>query len=187
MTLKNLNISDNWTLFLDRDGVINTRLIDDYVKTWDDFKFVEDVPEAIHTFSQIFNKIVVVTNQQGIGKGLMKEETLLDIHSRMKAEIEANQGRIDSIYFCPGLRQDKPFCRKPNVGMALQAKKDHPEIDFKRSVMAGDSLGDLRFGKRLKMKTILIGETNELACIHPDLTDFWFKSLKEFADAISQK
>nr|NQU90087.1 HAD family hydrolase [Bacteroidota bacterium] len=186
MTLKTLNISDNWTLFLDRDGVINRRLVDDYVKSWEDFVFLDGVLDAIRDFSKVFGKIIVVTNQQGVGKGLMPETTLNDIHSRMRKEITNGGGRIDGIYFCPGIKEDHPFCRKPQVGMALLAKKDHPEIDFKRSIMAGDSLSDLRFGKRLKMKTVLISEDNELACRHPSLTDFWFKSLLDFSKSLHE-
>ena len=71
MSLKISNIDNTWTLFLDRDGVINKRIINDYVRTTNQFKFLEGVKNAMQLFAPRFHKIVVVTNQQGIGKGLM--------------------------------------------------------------------------------------------------------------------
>src|SRR5574344_630659 len=94
------------TLFLDRDGVINVRLIDDYVKNWDEFEFEEGALEAISIFAKYFDTIVVVSNQQGVSKGLMSEDDLLSIHKKMKEEIEKNSGRIDNIYYCTALRKE---------------------------------------------------------------------------------
>ncbi|MFA5541921.1 MAG: HAD-IIIA family hydrolase, partial [Bacteroidales bacterium] len=106
-------LSNYKTLFLDRDGVINTRLVDDYVKTWKEFEFIEGVLEAISIFSKEFDRIFIVTNQQGIGKGIMSEEDLDKIHSRMIEEIEAKGGRIDKIYFCKHLAKENHIDRKP--------------------------------------------------------------------------
>lgn len=187
MNLKTLNISKTWTLFLDRDGVINRRLKDDYVRTPAEFQFHENATEAIRVFSEWFGKMIVVTNQQGIGKGLMSEEALMEVHRKMLTEIEAAGGRIDKIYHCAGLRQHKPFCRKPRVGMALEARHDFPEINFKKSIIAGDAVTDMQFGRRLKMKTILIGEDNSIARKYPALVDLWFPSLFEFAKNLIPK
>ncbi len=184
MTLKNLGISNRWTLFLDRDGVINHRLVDDYVKTEEEFRFLDGVPEAIASLGKIFGKILVVTNQQGIGKGLMRMADLDRIHQKMLDEVRSCGGTINKIYVCPELSVSRPFCRKPQIGMGLQARKDFPEISFRQSLMAGDSLSDMRFGKRLKMKTVLIGPDNTIARDHPGLVDFWFDSLKDFALAV---
>jgi len=187
MTSVTSDIFKGWTLFLDRDGVINNRLVDDYVKLWDEFIFSDGVLDALKFFSSYFGTIVVVTNQQGVGKGLMTEEELRLIHEKMLSEVHAAGGRIDRVYCCTRLGSEKPFCRKPNSGMALKAKKDFPEINFKRSVMAGDSLSDLRFGNRLGMTTALISPDNQLARKHPDLTDLWFESLSQFADFLTNK
>ncbi len=184
MILKHLNISKAWTLFLDRDGVINRRLVDDYVKAWDEFEFLEGVPEALAVFAQIFGKILVVTNQRGVGRGLMSQEALEDIHRRMIREAARAGGRIDKVYFCPDLKNSGSFCRKPQVGMALRAKKDFPNIRFKSSFMAGDSVSDLKFGKRLKMKTVLIDDSPLTARRYPSLTDYRFDSLKIFAEEL---
>jgi histidinol-phosphate phosphatase family protein len=154
-----MNVNTDWTLFLDRDGVINFRLPGKYVSDIDQFSFLENVPEAIAKYSNIFGRIIVVTNQQGIGKGLMTEAQLKVVHHYMKSEIENAGGRIDAIYFCPDLRESNSITRKPAPGMALQAKKDFPEINFEKSIIAGDSLSDMVFGFDLAMKTVFV-ETN---------------------------
>lgn len=184
MTLKNLHISKSWTLFLDRDGVINERLVGDYVKQTDHFRLISGVGEAIKTFSEIFGRIVVVTNQQGIGRGLMTEAMLNEVHQKMLQEVKAAGGRIDRIYHCSGLAEERPFDRKPNVGMALKARKDFPEIRFKKSIIAGDSRSDMLFGRRLGMTTVLIGESHSIAIENPNLVNYYFPSLLEMAQAL---
>ncbi|MDR0436959.1 MAG: HAD family hydrolase [Bacteroidales bacterium] len=169
------------TLFLDRDGVINRRLIDDYVKTPDEFMFEDGALEAIAKLSNCFERVVVVTNQQGIGKKLMSEHTLHEIHSHMKSEVEKAGGRIDAIYFCPDLRHSKSLYRKPNIGMGLQAKRQFSDIRFKQSVMVGDSISDMKFGKKLGMKTIFISNDKSLVASHSKLIDQNFNSLSEYA------
>jgi len=143
------------TLFLDRDGVINRHLPDNYVKKWEEFEFLHGVLEAMKIFSGYFKHILVVTNQRGVGKGMMTEDDLIIIHNNMISEINRHQGRIDKVYYCTDIDKDSPN-RKPNSGMALQAKSDFPDIDFKKSIMVGDDVSDMEFGNRLGMKTILI-------------------------------
>jgi len=179
----NLKIDKTWSLFLDRDGVINERLPDDYVKTWDQFRFIDGTLEAINIFAQIFGVIVVVSNQQGIGKGLMNDSDLNDIHIKMQDSVFEAGGRIDKIYHSPFLASEKHISRKPQVGMGLMAKHDFRSILFRKSIMAGDSLGDVKFGKRLGMKTVFIGNRH-FARRHPDLIDFVFPDLITFAKSI---
>jgi histidinol-phosphate phosphatase family protein len=145
------------TLFIDRDGVINKYRKDDYVKSWDEFEFLPGVLDALSIFSKHFNYIFIVTNQRGVGKGLMTEETLTDIHLKMRTEIENRGGRIDKIYYCTDLSNESQN-RKPNSGMALQAKMDFPDIEFHESIMIGDSQSDMEFGNRLGMKTIFLNK-----------------------------
>lgn len=147
---------DSWTLFLDRDGVINKRIKDDYVKKWPEFVFMAGVLESMPVLSNIFGCIVVVTNQQGVGKGKMSRQQLDDIHDRMeKAVVEAG-GRIDLILSCTDLSGQSPNCRKPNPDMAYQARAAFPQINFERSVMVGDSISDILFGERLGMTTVWV-------------------------------
>jgi histidinol-phosphate phosphatase family protein len=145
-----------WSLFLDRDGVINQRIPGEYVKRIGEFVFVPGALQAISEFAGIFKYVFVVTNQQGIGKGIMDELDLGIIHEYMLHEIQKAGGRIDKVYFCPGLAKDIPLCRKPQIGMALQAKNDFPDIDFTRSLMIGDSVSDIHFGQNAGMEAFYI-------------------------------
>jgi histidinol-phosphate phosphatase family protein len=179
LDIKNLILEEKWSLFIDRDGVINTRIIDDYVKTPSEFNFIDGTLEAISIFTKIFYPIVVVTNQQGIGKGLMSIEDLNLIHNKMNSDIIAAGGKIDKVYFCPDLANSGSKNRKPEIGMALQAKVDFPEIDFNKSIIIGDSLSDMKFGKNTGMKTVFIGN-EETRLANKDIIDYTFSSLIEF-------
>jgi D-glycero-D-manno-heptose 1,7-bisphosphate phosphatase len=132
-------IDSNWTLFLDRDGVINHRIWDDYVKKTSEFVLLEGVAESISKFNQLFYKVLVVTNQQGIGKGLMTERNLFEIHSYCSELLKKNNGHIDQYYFAPDLKNAQNNMRKPSSGMALKAKSDFPQIDCSKSILGGDT------------------------------------------------
>ena len=175
MTLKNLNINKNWTLFLDRDGVINKKIDNDYVKQWIEFEFIEGVLDALKFLNTVFGSIIVVTNQQGIGKKLYRKEDLELIHKNMVYEIAYHGGKIDKVYFSPYLKSENHPYRKPGIGMALKAKEDISTINFKQSIMIGDSMSDMEFGRNAGMKTIYISE--EIS--ENDKIDFNFKSLNE--------
>lgn len=155
MNLLDIDVSGYETLFLDRDGVINRLRPNDYVKCWEEFEFLPGVLQALAQWNLYFKQILVVTNQRGVGKGVMSEDMLQHIHSRMIQEIEANGGRIDKIYYCTALTSEDPN-RKPNPGMAYQAKLDFPAIDFSKSILIGDSESDMEFAKRCNIKGIRI-------------------------------
>lgn len=176
-------IDSSWTLFLDRDGVINHEKEDSYIFHYDEFAFYDDSLKALQIFARIFPLIVIVTNQRGVGKGLMTEADLRAIHLAMKGEIVAAGGRIDSIYFADSLSNDHPD-RKPNPGMAYAAKKDHPEIDFSRSLMVGNNLSDMEFGRNAGMFTVFLQTTSpDQPLPHPAI-DWAFPSLYDFAKAL---
>lgn len=143
------------TLFLDRDGVINRRINDGYVTEPSEFEFLPGVIDALKILTTKFQRIFIVTNQQGIGKGLMSDSDLEDVHAYMLEVFEENEIKIDKIYVCSALIDSNDPCRKPEIGMALQAKEDFPEIDLSYSVMVGDTMSDMKFGKNAGMKTVL--------------------------------
>jgi histidinol-phosphate phosphatase family protein len=153
MLLENLELNCFEALFLDRDGVINRLRPNDYVKSWEEFEFLPGVLDALAEWGKNFKYIFIITNQRGVGKGIMSEEDLLLIHATMENEIEKHGGRIDKIYYCTAV-DDEDINRKPNIGMALQAKQDYPDIDFTKSVMIGDSCSDMQFAKNVGMKGI---------------------------------
>src|ERR1043165_9870225 len=159
MTLRDLNIDKSWTLFLDREGVINRKIESDYVKNWVEFEFLEHTLAALRLLNKLFGRIVIVTNQQGIGKKLYRTEDLELIHKNMLYEIAFHGGRVDQVYFSPHLESENHPTRKPGIGMALQARKEFPEIDFKRSIVVGDSKSDMEFGRAAGMHTVLLTES----------------------------
>lgn len=180
MTLKDLNITKDWTLFLDRDGVINKRLENDYVKHWIEFEFEEDVLPNFKKLNDHFGTIVVVTNQQGIGKGLYTKEDLELIHQNMLYELKFHKGIINKVYYSPYLASENHETRKPNIGMALEAQKDHPNIDFKKSLMVGDSMSDMEFGRTAGMRTVFISAKT----VNDPKIDIQFPSLAKFIEAL---
>ncbi len=179
-----LIIDKTWTIFLDRDGVINERLPDDYVKDVQQFKFIKGTLEAIAIFTKLFGHIIVVSNQQGIGKGLMTFDDLERVHAFMLSEVVKAEGKIDKIYVSMYLQSQKHFTRKPAVGMGILARKEFRQISFRRSVMVGDSISDMIFGKRLGMKTVFIGDREQVRN-RPELVDFLYRDLITFARTLS--
>ena len=142
------------TLFLDRDGVVNVWLPGDYVKNWQEFRFNPGFLDFIGRYSALFNHIFIVTNQRGVGKGVMTMQQLEDIHSRLLKEIADAGGRIDHIYVCTSVDETDPM-RKPNTGMAWQAMKEYPDISMERSIMIGDQPSDRRFADNCGMDFLL--------------------------------
>ena len=178
--MTNWQIDSSWTLFLDRDGVINERIMGGYVRNLEEFKFLPNVPNAIATLSKLFGNVFVVTNQQGIGKGIMTESNLLEIHAYMQNEVEKCGGQIKKCYYAPGITSPQNQLRKPRPGMALLAQRQHKSVDFKRSVMVGDSDSDIIFGQNLGMKTVRV-KTAEPINTEADIT---VTSLVELANLL---
>ena len=170
-----------YSLFLDRDGVINQRIIGGYVTRTEDFILINGVLEAMKTFAHVFNRIFIVTNQQGIGKGLMTEDDLSLIHNAFVKDVDAYGGRIDKIYHCPKLKSEHSFYRKPHIGMALRARKDFPGVNLKKSVMVGDSQSDMEFGHNAGMTTVLVGDEPQIARENPKIVDYYFPTLYDFS------
>lgn len=172
-------INNYQTLFLDRDGVLNHQKEGSYIFTWDEFVFYDGVLKAMQLFASQFKYIFIVTNQRGVGKGLMTEKELQQIHHNMQISIELAGGRIDGIYYCPELESP---CRKPEPGMALQAQKDFPAIDFSKSIMVGNSMSDMEFGRNIGATTVFIASTNPSVDKHDHRIDAVYNSLEDFAN-----
>jgi D-glycero-D-manno-heptose 1,7-bisphosphate phosphatase len=163
--LERWQINSSWSLFLDRDGVLNEEKHQDYIRHESELILYPGVAESIAYFNRLFQLVLVVTNQRGISKGFMTEEDLHRIHATLSQELSQHQGQIHRYYFAPDLETDA-INRKPNIGMGLQAKNDFPEIDFSKSIMVGNNLSDMEFGKRLGMKTVYVQSTKPIAEEH---------------------
>ncbi len=176
-------IDNSWTLFLDRDGLINHEKEKDYIHTWEEFRFYKGVKEAMAVFAKKFRHIIVITNQRGIGKGVTRMEDVERIHKNMKAEIEKAGGRIDAVYFSPDVEDTSPD-RKPNNGMGLRALKDFPDIDNAKAIMIGNTLSDMQFGRNMGLKTIFLPTTRPEVDLDDERIDAVYDSLLSFAKAI---
>ena len=143
------------TLFLDRDGVLNRHIPDDYVRSWGMWEWMPGMLQELRKWSSRFERIILVSNQRGVGKGVMTDADLSSIHSHMMMDIMEAGGRLDLALYCTALDKEDAR-RKPNIGMFLEAQQLFADIDAKSSVMVGDSPSDAAFAQNCGMSFILL-------------------------------
>ena len=143
----------NKYLILDRDGVINHIKANGYIKSPSDFSFREDFLTHIKQLSDIYERIFMVSNQKGVGKGLVSMEELRTVHAKMVDVITRQGGRIDNIYVGTNSSNDA-YENKPNTGMADLIKEDYPDVDFSKTVVVGDSASDYLFADNIMSKFV---------------------------------
>jgi len=173
------HIDQDWTLFLDRDGVINVEKNEDYIRNWSEFEFYPESLKALPLLAKKFPRIIITTNQKGVGKGLMTEESLIEIHNNMRHQIEIVNGRIDHILYCTDLDNDSPN-RKPQPGMAIQATALYPAIQLSKSIMVGNRMSDMLFGRNAGMHTVFLATTHPETSFPDPSIDDRFENLFEF-------
>lgn len=141
------------TVFLDRDGLINQQAPEhDYIKSWQEFRFLPGVPEAIRKLNEAGYLVLVVTNQRGVARGMMSMDTVNEIHETMCRELNHVGAHIQKVYVCPH-ESGTCTCRKPDIGLFLQAEREF-EIDKSGSWMIGDGDSDVKAGQRFGVRTI---------------------------------
>jgi len=169
----------NKAMFFDRDGIVNQRIIGDYVKKAEELNFMPYIFETIEAVKRSGYMAILVTNQQGVGKGVMTEEDLHSVHDFMQKTLFTNSGyRFDDIYYCPELASANSYYRKPNPGM-LRAAIDKWNIDPTRSYMVGDSKTDIEAGINASLATVLISPS---PIPGSPAADYTYSSLREFID-----
>ncbi|MCF7847392.1 MAG: HAD family hydrolase [Kiritimatiellales bacterium] len=132
-------------IFFDRDGIVNESPGPGYVQRWEDFYLQPGFVAALRVAKEKGYPAVVITNQQGVAKGLYSEEKLQDIHQRFRVLLRAHRLDVLDIYYCPHLDADGCECRKPKPGMLIEASKKHG-LDLSKSWMVGDSENDVEAG-----------------------------------------
>lgn len=142
------------TVFLDRDGVINEDR-DDYVKGVQELKIFPFVPQSIRRLNDAGLQIFVISNQQGVAKGLFTKDDLNAMQKEINRQVEGVGGKITEYYFCTHLASDGCSCRKPKPGLLNKAANEY-SVDFSQSVMVGDSERDIIAGKSVGCKTVLV-------------------------------
>lgn len=141
-------------MFLDRDGVVN-RDRDDYVKCWQEFEFLPGSLEALRLLAERDVRVVIVTNQSPVGRGIISKETLEAIHQRMTTEVEAHGGRIDAVLCCPHAPQAGCGCRKPRPGLIVEAMRRFG-VDKESACFVGDSLSDLKAAQAAGIPFVMV-------------------------------
>jgi D-glycero-D-manno-heptose 1,7-bisphosphate phosphatase len=132
-------------IFLDRDGVIIENR-SNYVRRWEDVAIFGQALTALSEINSSAYKIVMVTNQSAVGRGIISPETVREINARLVRIIEQTGGRIDGVYVCPHAPEEYCECRKPKPGLLFQAAEAH-NLDFNHSILIGDTLSDLMAGQ----------------------------------------
>ncbi len=144
-------------LFLDRDGVIIENR-DNYIRSWEDVSVFTPALEALARAAGTPYKIVLVTNQSAVGRGIISLEIAQDINRRLVQVIERAGGRIDGVFLCPHAPQDHCDCRKPQPGLIFQAAQAL-SLDLSRSILIGDSLSDLQAGLAAGVRLVALVRT----------------------------
>lgn len=146
-------------IFLDRDGVLNVKAPEGrYITGWGQFELLPGVDAALRELRRRDPgaRLIVVTNQRGVARGLIEAASLEDLHERMRAELKQAGVELDGIYVCPH-EADSCDCRKPEPGLLRQALVDFPEIEPERSALIGDSLADVEAAHRFGCAAYLVG------------------------------
>lgn len=173
--------SKNKLFLFDRDGIINVRPLGTYVKYVTEFKFHPDFFQLFRIIKEAGYKTAVISNQQGVGKKLMTENDLQEIHNHMQSELfKISGGKFDEIYFCTSLESDNDTRRKPNPEMIYEAIERF-DANPDNTYILGDSNTDILAGKQAGINTILINAENK------SNADFHFYSLKEFIIFINRQ
>jgi D-glycero-D-manno-heptose 1,7-bisphosphate phosphatase len=131
----------NSAIFLDRDGVIIENR-PDYVRSWSDVSIYNQALKAIAILTSLPYKIILVTNQSAVGRGIISISNVNQINSALLQVITKNHGRMDDVFICPHKPDDACTCRKPAPGLILDAAARH-SIDLSSSFMIGDAISDL--------------------------------------------
>jgi D-glycero-D-manno-heptose 1,7-bisphosphate phosphatase len=147
-------------IFFDRDGVVNERIMGGYIRTWDDFHFLPDVGESVKDIKDRGYIAIIITNQRGVGLGLMSGRDLEDIHKRMQEELLRRSGvEFDDIISCTDAGNESGR-RKPSPAMLLEAEKKY-NVDMSMSWMIGDTASDIEAGIRAGTKTAFLLNKHE--------------------------
>jgi D-glycero-D-manno-heptose 1,7-bisphosphate phosphatase len=149
-------------IFFDRDGVVNLRIVHDYIKKAEEFRFLPDFLELYPKVIKAGYETLLITNQQGVSKGLMTLSQLEGVLDYMQNYLVNRFGRgFKDIFYCTDLAESGSYYRKPNPGMILEGI-DKWNIDIAKSWMIGDSPTDSIAGKKAGLKTILIGDYKDV-------------------------
>jgi heptosyltransferase-2 len=144
---------DGYTIFLDRDGTLNED--PGYLKSASELKLLPGVAAALARLKAAGARLVVVTNQSGVGRGFFSLKDLEAVHARLEGLLEQGDAALDAIYFCPHHPDDGCRCRKPATGMVDRAVTEL-QVDLRNAYVVGDHASDIQLAKAAGMKSVLV-------------------------------
>ena len=176
----------NKVLFLDRDGVINKKPKENkYILRWSDFVFQPNIFQTLKKINQIGYRIIIITNQQCIGKGMLSIEGLENLHNKMLESFNNNCVVIEKIFYCPHLEEDNCICRKPKPGLLHKAKKEiNLELDKLYCYFVGDQISDIITGQAFGCQTILLNTTNANRKVDNIIPDYIIKDITQLINIL---
>jgi D-glycero-D-manno-heptose 1,7-bisphosphate phosphatase len=176
-------------IILDRDGVINEDS-DEYIKSPNEWHAIKGSLKAIAKLNKAEFKVVVVTNQSGVGRGLFSAQTLAEIHAKMLNKLEKVGGRLNGIYVCPHSPDENCNCRKPNIGLLEEVKAQYSN-NFQQAIFIGDTIKEVQAAEKIGCRAILVrtGKGERTLQNHPELkkTIPIYADLKDAVSAILNK
>lgn len=171
-----------YTLFLDRDGVLNEPIVDDYARCPDDLVLVDGLVGSIKWLLSHFKRVILVTNQQGIGRQIMSDVDLEDVHLKMYKKLKDSSVQwFDAAFFAPYIKSENHTWRKPSNGMLRKAQNYFPDIHWKKSIMVGDSPSDMLLADTFGIAKVKIGNPQ----FDFDNQDYHYDSIQDFVSALS--
>jgi histidinol-phosphate phosphatase family protein len=154
---KALRVKQTLIVFLDRDGVICRYFANDFTKSWEEFEFLPGAREALKLLNQAGAKVIIISNQSGVNKGIYSAKNLKEINRRMVEAVTASGGRIDASFYCPHTPAESCLCRKPGTKLVTKAvSKLHLNLKKSAAYFIGDSETDIITGHRAGLITILV-------------------------------
>jgi D-glycero-D-manno-heptose 1,7-bisphosphate phosphatase len=166
----------NKILFLDRDGVINVEK--NYLHKIEDFEFIDGVFEACRYYQDRGYKIIVVTNQSGIGRGYYTHADFAKLTDWMISEFQAKGVDILDVFYCPHTPTDECECRKPRIGMIDKANNLY-DVDYKNSIIVGDKESDIGMGVNAGLGTKILVKSGHKVDESATKADFVMDSIKD--------
>ena len=179
-------VGRHWCLFLDRDGVINQRVVGDYVRSWEQFVWMPGARDAMWILRQWAPHLVVVTNQQGVGKGLMSLNDVTAIHDRIQDDLSVNDSVVEEFLICPHLESEECGCRKPRPGLVADWLRGHADSEPSLSIIVGDRTSDLELARNVAAATGGCTTVHITGGGPAEAADVCVSSLMEFAVEVTQ-
>lgn len=179
--LPNREQCKEFTLFIDRDGVMNVPIINDYARTPDDLILIDEFTAIFQQLKSTFKRVIMVTNQQGIGRKVMSSKDLEDVHLKLYNVLKVNGiDYFDAAFYAPYLKKKEHHWRKPGPGMINKGKEYFTDIDWDKAIMVGDSPTDMGLADQKNILKVKIMNKQ----FSFDNQHFTFDSLADFVSSL---